>query len=163
MNLKCIYRHTRRSVYSTKINRISKNLWLGYIYWAFLGSEMNLYSQTIGWLSWNCLGKYAIWIYVGKYLNIAILFIISPRLMNFYRKFNPTLLHWSRVFFQSCQSVSHRTLQSFYEPSPGSGLVKMTWTLHCALDWKEREGPAVVLLRSDGGLRSRVWKVRIFI
>ena len=39
--------------------------------------------------------KYAIWVYLEKYLNIAILFRISPRFQKWYRKFIPTLFHWA--------------------------------------------------------------------
>ena len=78
------------------------------------------------------LRKYAIAVYVDKYLNIAILFRISPRFQKWYRKFNPTRLNLATRFFSkwfgwflkniSRQSV-HRNFQSFSQPSPGSGLV----------------------------------------
>ena len=48
----------------------------------------------------KCLVKYTIWIYVEKYSIIAILSRISPRLMKWYWKFNPTLLIGLRHFFQ---------------------------------------------------------------
>ena len=72
---------------------------------AFLGSEMNLHSQAIGWLThwltWphNKLNNLSIisW----KYVNIVILIRVSPRLLNIYWKFSPTLLHWATDVFSN--------------------------------------------------------------
>ena len=72
----------------------------------FFGWEINLYSQAIGLLA-GWLTGWLIWPHNGiilentqfekiveKYLNIAILFRISPRFQNCYLTFNPTLLHF---------------------------------------------------------------------
>ena len=88
---------------------------------------------------------------------------ISPRLMKWYRKFNPTLLHWGttcfsktvRRIFEKCFFFHHRTyliiyktrqfvsnwnLQSFSEPSPGSGHVFLNTLFYHSPMWKTR-GP----------------------
>ena len=46
----------------------------------------------------NGLRKYTV--YLHTYLNIARLFKISPWFQKWYRKFNPTLFHWTTGFFQ---------------------------------------------------------------
>ena len=47
----------------------------------------------------NGCRKYAIWDYVAKYLNIALLFRISPRFQKRYQ--NPTLGLWAGAFFHN--------------------------------------------------------------
>ena len=48
-----------------------------------------------GFFSLDGLRKYKIWAYLDKYLNIAILFRISPPFQKWYRIFNLTLFFWA--------------------------------------------------------------------
>ena len=54
---------------------------------------------------WPHNGKYTILVHVEQYLSIGILFRISPWLMKWYWKFNPTLLQWATSLQQICGKI----------------------------------------------------------
>ena len=83
---------------NTQFEFMSKNIWtLPFCLKFFPGSrdviENSIQPFHLGYAA-NGLRKYANWVYVAKYLNITILYRVSPRFQKWYWKLN-----WATVFF----------------------------------------------------------------
>ena len=83
---------------NTQFEFMSKNIWtLPFCLKFFPGSrdviENSIQPFHLGYAA-NGLRKYANWVYVAKYLNITILYRVSPRFQKWYWKLN-----WATVSF----------------------------------------------------------------